>query len=145
MAELSGEALILLLRLGLVVGLYLFLISVVLVIRRELRAQARGPRLAPGRLIVVDGGSSGLPAGHSLPLQAVTTMGRAASCALVLNDTYVSSTHAVLTWRDGQWWLRDAGSTNGTLLNQEPVPLEESSVNYGDVMDVGRVRLKLAP
>ena len=143
--ELSGEALILLFRVGLVLALYLFLFAVVAVIRGELRAQQRGRALAPGRLVIVNAGSSGLPPGHGLPLQPVTTLGRSPSCTLVLNDTFVSTTHAVLTWRGNQWWIRDLGSTNGTRLNQEPLPAAESPVAYGDAIDVGNVRLKLAP
>jgi len=143
-AELSAELLILVLRLGIVAVVYLFLFAVFLTVRRELRAQERGAQEAPGRLVVVDGGNSGLPAGHSLPLRPVTTIGRSSHCTLVLNDTFVSGMHAVLTWRGGQWWLRDAGSTNGTLLNQTPVPLDEVPLQFGDVIDIGRIRLKLA-
>jgi hypothetical protein len=143
-AEVSAELLILGLRLGIIAVVYLFLFAVFLTIRRELRQQERGARQPPGRLVVVDGGGSGLPPGHSLPLRPVTTVGRSPHCTLVLNDTFVSGTHAVLTWRDGRWWVRDAGSTNGTRLNQSPVPLEEVSVEFGDVIDIGRIRLKLA-
>jgi hypothetical protein len=143
-AEVSAELLILGLRLGVVVVVYLFLVAVFLTVRRELGWLERGARQPPGRLVVVEGGGSGLPAGHCLPLQPVTTVGRSPHCTLVLNDTFVSGTHAVLTWRNGQWWVRDAGSTNGTLLNQVPVPLEEVPLQFGDVIDIGRIRLKLA-
>jgi pSer/pThr/pTyr-binding forkhead associated (FHA) protein len=50
-----------------------------------------------------------------------------------------------LTWRDGRWWLRDAGSTNGTLLNQQPLVEGEIAIDYGDVVGVGRLQLKLTP
>jgi pSer/pThr/pTyr-binding forkhead associated (FHA) protein len=78
-------------------------------------------------------------------LQPVTTLGRAHGCTLPIDDTYVSATHAVLAWHDGRWWLRDAGSTNGTLLNEQPVPETETPIAYGDVIAVGTARLRLAP
>jgi pSer/pThr/pTyr-binding forkhead associated (FHA) protein len=93
--------------------------------------------------VVVDGGSTGLPPGQSLPLQPVTSLGRAPDCTLMLDDSFVSATHALLTWRDGRWWLRDAGSTNGTFLNQQPVLTDEVPVEFGDLVGVGRLRFKL--
>ncbi len=142
--ELPAEVVLLLLRLGMLALLYLFLLSVFLVVRRELRQQVATERAVRGRLVLLDAGTTNLPPGHVLPLQRVTTIGRSPRCTLVLNDTFVSATHAILTWRDGQWWLRDAGSTNGTWLNQEPLPPGEVAVQYGDVIGIGKVRLKLA-
>ncbi len=141
----SVDALILALRLGLIIVLYGFLLAVFLLVRRELRQQVTKPSNVPGHLVVVEGGSTGLPVGHALPLQAVTALGRAPSCTLPLDDSFVSATHALLTWRDGRWWLRDAGSTNGTFLNQQAVVDGEVPVEYGDVVGLGRLRLKLTP
>ncbi|HLH22374.1 MAG TPA: FHA domain-containing protein [Chloroflexota bacterium] len=143
--DLPADVLVLVLRLGLVFILYLFLLSIFLLARRELRQQAARGRSGPGRLVVVEAGATSLPPGQALPLQPVTTLGRAHGCTLALDDTYVSATHAVLTWHDGRWWLRDAGSTNGTLLNDQPVPEDETPVTYGDVIGVGTARLRLAP
>jgi hypothetical protein len=141
--DLPTDAVILLLRIGMMALLYVFLISLFLAARAELRRQAVAGD-APGRLIVLDAGASGLPPGQSLPLRALSTLGRAPSCTVVLPDTYVSTTHAILTWRDGRWWLRDAGSTNGTLLNHAPVPQQEVPMQNGDVIDIGKIRLKLS-
>ena len=143
--DLPTDVAVLLLRLGMLAVLYLFLFNVFLVARRELRQQTVAGHGPPGRLVLLDPGATSLPPGHVLPLQPVTTLGRAPECTLVLNDTFVSTTHAVLTWRDGQWWLRDAGSTNGTWLNQKPLAAGEAPLQYGDVVSIGRIRLKLAP
>ncbi len=140
---LPTDVAIFLLRLAMLALLYLFLLSVFLAVRRELRQQA-ADNTVQGRLVLLDAGTTNLPPGHVLPLQRVTTIGRSPRCTLVLNDTFVSATHAILTWRDGQWWLRDAGSTNGTWLNHEPLPPGEVVVQYGDVIGIGKVRLKLA-
>jgi Inner membrane component of T3SS, cytoplasmic domain len=141
----GSDAFLLALRFGALFVLYGFLLSVFLLVRRELQAQGRPRASVPGHLVVVEGGDTGLPPGHTLPLEQVTTLGRAPDCTLVLGDTFVSSTHALLTWRDGRWWLRDAGSTNGTLLNQQPLVDGEIPIDYGDVVGVGRLQLKLTP
>jgi hypothetical protein len=135
---------VLALRLAVVGVLYLFLAAVFVLARRELRAQAQPRQLVPGHLVLLDAGSTSLPRGHVLPLTARTTIGRSATSTLALNDNFVSSTHAVLAWHDGQWWLRDAGSTNGTYLNQQLVGESEMPVAFGDVIAVGRVQLRLA-
>jgi len=143
--DLPADVLVLVLRGALIVVLYLFLFSVFLVVRRELRQQAGRTHAGPGRLLVLEAGTTGLPAGQALPLQPITTLGRAHGCTLSLDDTYVSATHAVLAWHDGRWWLRDAGSTNGTLLNDSPISEAETPLTYGDEIGIGSARLRLAP
>jgi hypothetical protein len=48
-------------------------------------------------------------------------VGRDGSNDLVLPSGTVSSFHAVLEWRDGGWFLRDLGSSNGTAVDGERV------------------------
>jgi hypothetical protein len=48
-------------------------------------------------------------------------VGRHPECDIVLEDLSVSRRHALLSFRDGSWILRDLASTNGTSLNGEPV------------------------
>lgn len=49
------------------------------------------------------------------------TLGRNLSCDFCLDDHTVSAEHARLIYRQGQWWVEDLHSTNGTFLNQLPV------------------------
>lgn len=144
-ADLSADATVFLLRLVVVGVLYLFLVTIFLVTRRELHQLSQPREPVPGRLVLLEAGSTSLPRGHTLPLRRVMTLGRAPGSALVLNDSFVSANHAVLTWRDGQWWLQDLGSTNGTFLNEVPVVEGEVPVAYGDVIGIGRLRLQLSP
>ena len=48
------------------------------------------------------------------------TIGRAGN-TLDLAYNGVSRSHAALTYRGGQFFLRDVGSTNGTLINGETI------------------------
>lgn len=49
------------------------------------------------------------------------TVGRARSNDIHLDDPAVSSHHAAILWMAGTAFVQDLGSTNGTLLNGEPV------------------------
>lgn len=49
------------------------------------------------------------------------TVGRARSNHIHLDDPAVSSHHAAILWMAGTAFVQDLGSTNGTLLNSEPV------------------------
>jgi DNA-binding NtrC family response regulator len=51
-------------------------------------------------------------------------------------DPWMSSTHARLLRRDGSWFIEDAGSRNGTLING--VPAERAALADGDVLELGR-------
>jgi hypothetical protein len=72
----------------------------------------------------------------------VTTIGRGSRNSIVLDDTYVSSEHAMLTWRESQWWLEDLGSRNGTQLNDAPL-VGAAVVSVGDIFTIGSVKFKL--
>ncbi len=71
------------------------------------------------------------------------TMGRAAGCQVTLDDTYASQIHARVFRRDGQFYLEDLGSTNGTWLNRAKVtgPLE---LQRGDQIQIGNTVLEVA-
>lgn len=63
------------------------------------------------------------------------TIGRDASCNIVLDDSGVSGRHAELDALDGRYVLRDAGSSNGTFVNNQRVA--EQAIHDGDVIGVG--------
>jgi xanthine/CO dehydrogenase XdhC/CoxF family maturation factor len=86
------------------------------------------PRVAgqyPGRPRLVVSGSqpgTGVEAGSTYELHTpVTLLGRGTDCDLRLVDPGVSRHHAELRIEDGQVVLVDRGSTNGTIVNGQPV------------------------
>jgi hypothetical protein len=133
-------------RLAVLAALYGFLATLLWLVWRELRWVAVGPTqelVRPAGLLVIDCGETGLSPGDVLRLERVTThLGRAPGSSIVLSDPSVSVRHAVLTYEHGYWWVQDAGSTNGTLLNgvatKQKLPLRA-----GDVLTLGQVRLRL--
>ena len=49
----------------------------------------------------------------------------------------VSRRHAVVSFRNGRYYLKDLGSSNGTLVNNERVALDdEVEVGHGTVVQV---------
>jgi len=165
-----SELTLTLLRLGFLVLLWLLVMSVVAVLRRDLfgtqvtrrqtpvqarsrplgrRAPATGsagapppPPLATGgpRTLVVTEGSL---RGTTIALgQAPILVGRAPECTLVLEDDYASGRHARFSLQSGTWMLEDLGSTNGTYLGRNKVeaPLP---VEPGTPVRIGRTVLEL--
>src|SRR3990170_2463488 len=105
LANLSLEFIILALRIAFIFLLYLFLYQVVRVIVRELRTAGNEQNATSqyGSLVVVNPGQSGLQPGKRFPLGPVNTIGRTMENDIPLNDTFLSSEHALLQW-DGQAW-----------------------------------------
>jgi pSer/pThr/pTyr-binding forkhead associated (FHA) protein len=113
---------------------------------RAARAPSRPvPRPGPGRSSrrppreVVVSDESGR---RTVPLKDSLTVGRAATCDLVLRDTYVSNVHARIFSRDGGWWLEDLGSTNGTYVNRSRVAVP-TAIGPGDEVRMGKATLEL--
>jgi hypothetical protein len=73
----------------------------------------------------------------------VTTLGRAASCQVVIDDDFASRRHAQIIRRDEIYWLRDLDSKNGTLLDHEAVA-GETPLADGAEIRIGAVALRFA-
>jgi Inner membrane component of T3SS, cytoplasmic domain len=158
-----SELTLTLLRLGYLACLWLLVISIVAVLRRDLfgtkitRRLPTGPPVAAAapapargrpaaaapsapRLLVVTEGSL---KGTTITLtQAPVLIGRAPECTLVLEDDFASGRHARLSLQQGTWMVEDLGSTNGTFLGrnrvQAPTPIEP-----GAPVRIGRTVLEL--
>jgi pSer/pThr/pTyr-binding forkhead associated (FHA) protein len=161
-----SELAVTLLRLGYLVLLWVFVLSAIGVLRRDLYGtkivSRRRPAAAPAtgtptpaeppaaareqrrdtgptRLVVTDGPLRGT----TLPLtSSAILVGRAPSCTLVLDDDYSSSRHARLYPEDGQWFVEDLGSTNGTFLGSTRVD-RPTPVTPGAPVRVGKSVLEL--
>ncbi len=65
------------------------------------------------------------------------TIGRAPGCHVTLDDNYASQLHARIFRQDGQAYVEDLGSTNGTFLNRRKTSAP-SKLHHGDRLQVGR-------
>ena len=71
----------------------------------------------------------------ALPNQMVT-FGRAPDNDIVVGDPATSGRHGRIEVRTGVFWISDLGSTNGTLVNGEPVI--EKQLGDGDLIAIGQ-------
>ncbi len=139
-----------LLRLGYLALLWVFVLTAIGVLRRDLSTRAAGGEgrrrkrdastgRAPRAAAAPSGASpttaprtpvvpkrlvvtAGSLAGTSLPLtNASILIGRAPGSTLVLDDDYSSSRHARIFPQGNQWFLEDLGSTNGTFIGEQQV------------------------
>jgi pSer/pThr/pTyr-binding forkhead associated (FHA) protein len=132
-----SEAVLTVLKFCFLALLYLFLYRVVRLTLRELRAPALtaepagAPTAAPPgrerrpepraalRLRILEPASR---RGETHTIDREVTVGRGGGCALVLgDDTYVSQLHARLFPQNGEGYVEDLGSTNGTYVNGKQI------------------------
>ncbi len=152
------ESLLTILKFCFLALLYLFLLRVV----RAVWAEVAGPRAArpaPGaaasaparrrergsakgvlRLRVVEPAAQ---RGRAYELADELTVGRAAGCQITLEDTYASQLHARVFRKDGQLFVEDLGSTNGTYLNRKKVTAPVA-LRKGDRLQVGKTVMELS-
>ncbi len=81
-------------------------------------------------------------AGTRFTLEPETTIGRAAGCGVVIDDARVSKLHARVFQSGGTWYAEDLGSTNGTLLDGEPLTSSQP-LGIGSRLQVGDVVMEL--
>ncbi len=140
---------LLILRLLFIVLLYLFLMQVVIAITRDLKKTATTADIPNrtgsvlGHLVVVDSGPSVVvQPGTRFDLTPQTNIGRGPTNTIQIADNFISSEHTRLTFRKGMWYVQDAGSINGTYVNNQPAR-EAIAANIGDIIQVGYIQFKL--
>jgi hypothetical protein len=75
----------------------------------------------------------------ALPNQMVS-IGRAPDNDVVVGDPATSGHHGRIEVRGGSFWISDLGSTNGTLVNGDPVI--EKQLSDGDMIAIGQNTLR---
>ncbi len=81
-------------------------------------------------------------AGRRLEVTGEMTIGRAAGCQLIFDDTYLSQRHARVAPAEGGVVIEDLGSTNGTYINQQRVTAPVLG-RRGDRIQFGGVIMEL--
>jgi FHA domain len=146
------EGVLLLLKIGFLVLLYLFIWRIVRTASKDLRLPQESFILAPqqaeaaglrerrspkmGRLVVVK--SPALDEKSEFVLDsAAITIGRGSQNTIPLDDDdFASASHARIEPRQDGVWLEDAGSTNGTYLNGVKLS-RPRKLTPGDLVRVG--------
>ena len=147
-------------RAGFLLMLWLFIWSVLRILRNDIYAPTgavmvrrglalRGPccrqprqhRHAARYLVVTEGALAGTRI--TLGTQPVL-IGRADDSTLVLTDDYASTRHARLSQRGSDWYVEDLGSTNGTYLDRAKVTTAVR-VPIGTPVHIGKTVIELRP
>lgn len=84
-------------------------------------------------LLVVRGANVGT---HYLIREAKQKLGRESHCDIHLEDSEASRTHAEIDFVDGDYVLRDLGSSNGTFVNGNRIT--EHKLSVGDRVQIGK-------
>src|SRR5665647_3990030 len=159
-------------RLGLVALLWIFVFSVVGVLRGDLygtrvltrrkpkalprparepvakpptaRPVAPKPKRASGKRIPTTlAVTAGSLTGTAVPLKETgVLLGRNPECTLVLDDDFASGRHARIFRRDAGWFVEDLGSTNGTFMGSTKLT-QPMPVEVGSTMRIGKTIFEL--
>jgi pSer/pThr/pTyr-binding forkhead associated (FHA) protein len=107
--------------------------------RQPKPAAPRARRAEPTKLVITQGAR----AGTTLDLFGTEiVMGRGNDVTLPLGDDYSSGRHARLFSQNGQWFVEDLGSTNGTYLGRDKVSRPEP-VSVGAQIRIGKTVIEL--
>ena len=164
-----SELALLLVRIGFVAVLWIFIFSLLSVIRADIYgrrvirtvAQQSGssvtnvdtgdtPEIAtesevesggPSHLYVI----TGVSAGSRIPLdKRELFIGRAPSCELIVTDEFASSQHAKAVHIGGDWVIQDLDSTNGTYVDGVRIQTPEV-LRMNIPVRVGKTTFELRP
>jgi hypothetical protein len=157
-------------RLGLLALLWIFVFSVVGVLRGDLfgtrvstRRPPAPPRAAPTPAVAPAAAAPPAAkgrAGRKVPRQIVVTegplrgptialgqqsilIGRNPESTVVLSDDYASGRHARVFPQDGDWFIEDLNSTNGTFVGQQRVTSDPVKLGVGATIRIGTTVLEL--
>jgi predicted component of type VI protein secretion system len=111
-------------------------------LRRTFPAPAAG---SPGGwLRVIDSPTTGGPARYPIEYAEVSIGASDRSQIRLTGDTTVSRAHASIRWSEGDLFLSDNNSTNGTTVNGQAVqPAHRVALNPGDRIGIGQFVLLL--
>ncbi|MDF9408155.1 MAG: FHA domain-containing protein FhaB [Pelotomaculum sp. PtaB.Bin013] len=89
-------------------------------------------------LVVVESSVSELKPGGTFGFDRETLIGRDNRSDIVISASFASARHARIYFKEGQYWLEDLHSTNGTFLNEIQVNKPIVLAN-GDKIRIGGV------
>lgn len=152
------------LRFGFVALLWLLVIGLAVVLRRDIslaatasaktptsrsRKASRQPEKSKPRKSKRGGRprylafTGGALAGNRLKLDGQPILlGRSGDCTVPLQDSYASNRHARIYYRDGQWFIEDLNSTNGTFIDNNRLTSAQL-FEPGMVVRIGQTTMEL--
>jgi len=95
----------------------------------------------PFQLVIIKGRSATqtLP----LPTDGVATVGRQQGCQIRIGSSQVSRKHCELFEKQGQLFVKDLNSSNGTFVNGQKVQGGQQTLEPGNVLLIGGVSFRV--
>lgn len=127
----------------LIVIVYIFIFRVVRMVYKDLSDTQHARRAATDGLAYLK--LSGRRQGVSFKLYDTyavrenTTIGRSKSNDIYIPDPFLSASHARIFFADGDFYLEDLGSTNGTLFNGKYIGNYTVPLQNGDKIGFGHI------
>lgn len=107
--------------------IYLFIFSVIRLIYLDVKKMSRfeDNNTADENCASLKPAKSKVPIESTLknryPIYGSAVIGRARSCDIVIKEEYISAKHIRIWYDDGEWYLEDLGSRNGTAVNGQRI------------------------
>ncbi len=123
-----------LLRYVFLILIYIFLYRVTVTIMKDI--SLAGQDKSSGWLSVIKSNYKGLSEGEKIHIITPFQIGKKNNNNLVINNEYISHNHVIIYSRNKEIWIEDLGSTNGTLLNENPLKMP-MVLKDNDRIDIG--------
>lgn len=130
---------LLILRFLLIILLYGFLTMAMFIIWRELKQNSQKAERHPEPAVLMAMDENNDDSRHEL--RPVNALGRNQDNHIVIDDPFASTHHAIIVWRDQQWWIEDLESHNGTQLNGHRLT-EPERLSSGDLIQIGETEFQ---
>ena len=129
------------LRLLLLIFSYVFIGWIVYTIFADLKSESSENKMTtpPPILLSVEIDDQRIP---KLFKQPEIILGRDPANDLSIENETISLQHCKLSYRQGQWWVEDLGSTNGTYLGSSLLT-SATILTDGDVLGLGKANIKI--
>jgi pSer/pThr/pTyr-binding forkhead associated (FHA) protein len=122
-------------------GLYVFLFFVARAIRGHVTSdrsrRSEAPERVPTLVITAPEASA-----RTIEVRRPIVVGRGAEADITLEDAFASDRHARFDTADGALFVHDLGSTNGTMVNGEPVS-DRTVLSRGDTVRIGGTTMEV--
>ena len=76
---------------------------------------------------------------ESYSIKESALIGRSKRCQVYIDDPYMSKNHARIFLRDGQFYIEDMKSTNGSFLNGRRLPDHPVKLKDSDKLSFGNI------
>jgi pSer/pThr/pTyr-binding forkhead associated (FHA) protein len=106
-------------------------------IRKPSQPLKKIPERFQASVVIVQGYAAGM---EYLLTKEHTVIGRDKSADIALKDALVSREHAAIMYRDGNYLLKDLGSTNGTRMGGTLI--NQADLHHGDKFRIGDTTLQ---